>query len=241
MELNININTQNQCKITIEDLSTYLSEDDTAFKKGFFRKSDTASMTILYLNSIDNPEIKSTHFNTEVPIEFDGWFTVNYIVLPTKEWVNQMISSSSQADFLGVYEQVYYLDNEQVFKYNPKTKQTVLVTDLQEILEVNPISTTISKISKELTSVCLLQKCYVNLCKQIFDERGFSQCWNKNNIDSELIYKRDLVWMALNVIKYMVECNQLYEAERIIELMHSCNGVCGDKKTRNNVSGCGCS
>jgi hypothetical protein len=95
MELNININTQNQCKITIEDLSTYLSEDDTAFKKGFFRKSDTASMTILYLNSIDNPEIKSTHFNTEVPIEFDGWFTVNYIVLPTKEWVNQMISSSS--------------------------------------------------------------------------------------------------------------------------------------------------
>ena len=47
--------------------------------------------------------------------------------------------------------------------------------------------------------------------------------------------------MAINVIKYMVECNQLYEAERIIELLHSCNGVCGGIKTSTNSDGCGCS
>nr|DAM35540.1 MAG TPA: hypothetical protein [Bacteriophage sp.] len=32
-----------------------------------------------------------------------------------------------------------------------------------------------------------------------------SACWNKNKIDSELIYKRDLVWMSLNVIAYLAE------------------------------------
>ena len=54
--------------------------------------------------------------------------------------------------------------------------------------------------------------------------------------------------MAINVIKYMVECSQpyeveriLYEVERIIELLHSCNGVCGDKKIRSNGNECGCS
>ena len=95
MELNINVDTQNKCKIVIEDLSTYLSEEDSDFKKYLFRKSDTASMVLLYLNSIEDPKIKLAHFDSEVPIEFDGWFTVNYIVLPTKEWVNRMINSSS--------------------------------------------------------------------------------------------------------------------------------------------------
>ena len=47
--------------------------------------------------------------------------------------------------------------------------------------------------------------------------------------------------MALNVIKYLAECNQPYEVERIIELLYSCNGVCGDKKVRSNGKGCGCS
>lgn len=241
MELNINVNTQDKCKITIQDISTYLPEDYTSFQKGSFRKSDTASVTILYLNSINDPDIKQISYDSEIPIEFDGWFTVNYVVLPTKEWVSRMIDLSSQANFLGVYDWVYYIDNSQVFKYNPATSVTLSVTDIQEILEINPEVTTISRTSSDYVSICFLQKCYVNLCKQIFEERGFSQCWNKNGIDSELIYKRDLVWMALNVIKYMVECSQLYEAERIIELLHSCNGVCGDKKVRSNVSGCGCS
>ena len=53
-----------------------------------------------------------------------------------------------------------------------------------------------------------------------------SACWNKNKIDSELIYKRDLVWMSINVIKYLTECEQLAEVERILETINGCNGLC---------------
>lgn len=88
MELSININTNNDCKcsITVEDVSTYLPEDSTSFQKGSFKESDTMSMVLLYLNTIENPALKSTVFNKEVPIRFDGWFTVYYVVLPTKAW-----------------------------------------------------------------------------------------------------------------------------------------------------------
>ena len=243
MELNINIKTNNNCEcgIIIEDISTYLSEDSTSFQKGSFRESDTISMVLLYLNTIENPSIKSITFNKEIPIKFDGWFTVYYVVLPTKQWFQNALNTSSQVDILGVYDSVYYTDGTNIYKYNPKTQNITQVIDLSEIIEINPVNTTISVTSKDYVSICFLDKCYVNLCQQIFENRGLTQCWNKNNIDSELIYKRDLVWMAINVIKYMVECNQLYEAERIIELLHSCNGVCSDKKIKNNVKGCGCS
>ena len=243
MELSINISTNSNCKceITVEDTSTYLQEDSTSFQKGSFKESDTMPMVLLYLNTIENPSIKSVTFNKEVPVKFDGWFTVYYVVLPTRQWFQNALRASSQVDILGVYDSVYYTDGANVYKYNPRTQNTSEVTDLAEIIEINPVNTTISITSKDYVSICFLTKCYINLCQQIFESKGLTQCWNKNNIDSELIYKRDLVWMAINVIKYMVECNQLYEAERIIELLHSCNGVCSDKKVRNNVKGCGCS
>lgn len=241
MELSININTENKCKIIVEDISTYLPEESTSFQKGSFRKSDTEGMVLLHLNTIEDPSIKAVEFSNEVPIKFDGWFTVEYIVLPNKKWFQSALSMQSQADFLGVYERVYYMDNSQVYKYIPKTGEILPVLDLSELLETNTVNTTISRTSKDYVSICFLTKCYINLCQQIFENRGFTQCWNKNNIDSELIYKRDLVWMAINVIKYMVECNQLYESERIIELLHSCNGVCNDENVKSSSNGCGCS
>ena len=48
--------------------------------------------------------------------------------------------------------------------------------------------------------------------------------------------------MGITVIKYMVQFNMLAEAERIIELLESCNGICsGNPSTTNKSSGCGCS
>ena len=242
MELNININTNNNCKceISIEDVSKYLSEDTSNFQKGLFKKSDTISLAILYLNHIKNPNIKSITFNNKIPIQFDGWFTIYYIVLPSKTWFYNVLNMSSQVNLLEIYDIVYYSDGSNIYKYNPKTQETNQISDLSEIIEINPSNTTISITNKDYVSICFLQKCYINLCQQILESKGLNQCYNKNNIDSELIYKRDLVWMGINVIKYMVECNQLYESERIIELLHSCNGICNNNQ--NNINnGCGCS
>lgn len=242
MKLNIEVSTNNNCSIVVKDKTNYWTEDETA--KGEFKYFDTVSIDVINLNKVSENVVKdykiTVHESQEddifIPIKFDGWFTVQHIVIPSKEWFDNELTKSNGSN-LGIYSLVYYSDGQTIYKYIDGQSYAI---SLDEILEINPINTTISITSKDYVSICFLIKCYINLCQQILESRGLIQCSNKNNIDSELIYKRDLVWMAINVIKYMVECNQLYEAERIIEQMHSCNGVCGDNKNVKS-NGCGCS
>lgn len=244
MKLNINIITDSHCKVFIEDKTEYLNESSSNVAKGIFKYSDISSITVLQHNKLQETVIKTSLHNSkkldyiEVPVKFDGWFTINYIVIPNKEWFDREFSKE-QGSALDLYDIVYFTDNEYIYKY---LNGTVSEVNIEEILEVNPIETTISKTNQDYISICFLQKCYINLCQQIFENRGFSQCWNKNNVDSELIYKRDLVWMVINVIKYLTEFNQLSEVERIIELINGCNGVCEFNSTyQSKGSGCGCS
>lgn len=46
--------------------------------------------------------------------------------------------------------------------------------------------------------------------------------------------------MAINVIKYLTECEQLAEVERIIETIKGCNGLCVSSDVTSKTSGCGC-
>lgn len=248
MELKIELTTCNacdNCKVTIQDNSTYLSEDTTSVVKGKFKFSDTVSIDILQLNkSSETQYLSPTYTNhsslnpTTLQVDKDGWFSLIHLVLPSKEWFDKE-KEKEQGSALGLYNIVYYIDNnDKIHKY---INGQVSEVELKEVIEINPIDTTISKISQDFVSICYIRKCYINLCKQIFESRGFSSCWTKNKIDSELIYKRDLVWMAINVITYYTECEQLAEVERIIETINGCNGLCSSISNTNKSNSCGCS
>ena len=247
MDLKIKIITCNacdNCKVTVQDNSTYLPEDSTGIVKGKFKFSETISIDVLQLNKTSeivytNPNYTdhSTVKEATLQVDSDGWFSLVHLVLPSVEWFNKE-KAKTEGSALGLYDIVYFIDGDIVYKY---INQSIQQVDISEILEINPVNTTISKTSEDFVSICFLRKCYINLCKQILDNRGFSSCWNKNKIDSELIYKRDLVWMAINVIKYLTECEQLAEVERIVEIINGCNGLCTSSNSSNKASGCGCS
>lgn len=243
MELSIEVITSDSCKVIVKDLSQYLPEDSSGIVKGKFKFSDTVSIDILQHNksqeSVYRNPVYSLHTSNDpiqIPVTFDGWFTVVHVVLPSKEWVNNELSKE-EGSAIGLYDIVYYSDGNSVYKYIGGSTQE---TTIEEILEINPINTTISKTQKDYVSICFLRKCYINLCQQIFNSRGFSRCWDRNKIDSDLIYRRDLVWMAINVIKYLTECEQLAEVERIIETINGCNGLCVSSDVTSKTSGCGC-
>ena len=244
MELNINVTTSDSCKIIVSDISTYLAEDFSGTVKGKFKYSDTVSIDVLQHNktteTVYRDPIYTKHDTLQpinIPVEFDGWFDVIHLVLPSIEWFNREIDKS-EGSALGLYDLVYFSDGIDIYKYIDGNVSQVTIN---EVLEVNPINTTISKTNRDYVSICFLRKCYINLCQQIFEDRGFSHCWNKNKVDSELIYKRDLVWMAINVIKYLTECEQLAEVERIIETIQGCNGLCVSSNLTSKTNGCGCS
>lgn len=244
MELKINITTSDSCKVIIQDQSEYLPESFIGTVKNKFRYSDTVSIDVLQHNKVKETVYRDPTYTThednelvQIPVKFDGWFTVNHIVLPSVKWFeSERLKPEGSA--LGLYDIVYFSDGEHIYKYiNNEVKQTTI----DEVLKVNSINTTISKTDKDYVSICFLRKCYINLCKQIFNDRGFSSCQNKNTVDSELVYKRDLAWMAINVIKYLTECEQLSEVERIIETLQGCNGLCTPSNVTSNTNGCGCS
>lgn len=244
MELKINITTSDSCKVIIQDQSEYLPESFVGTVKNRFKYSDTVSIDVLQHNKVKETVYRdptyTTHENNnfvQIPVKFDGWFTVNHIVLPSAKWF-ETERQKTEGSAIGLYDIVYFSDGEYVYKY---INNNIVQTTISEVLEINPINTTISKTDKDYVSICFLRKCYINLCKQIFNDRGFSSCWNKNTVDSELVYKRDLAWMAINVIKYLTECEQLSEVERIIETLQGCNGLCTPSNITSKTNGCGCS
>lgn len=243
MELNINVTTSDSCKVIIQDKSEYLPESFTGIVKGKFKFSDTVSVDVLQHNKVQETVYRdptyTPHDNSgliQIPVKFDGWFTVIHIVLPSKQWFESELSKA-EGSALGLYNIVYFSDGVNIYKY---IDESISQVTIDEVLEVNPIDTTISKTDRDYVSICFLRKCYINLCQQIFNDRGFSSCWNKNKVDSELVYKRDLVWMAINVIKYLTECEQLAEVQRIIETLQGCNGLCISSNITSRTNGCGC-
>ncbi len=249
MELKIQVCTDDSCKVIVNDItevgdSGYLPESSDVTIKGRFKYSDTVSIDVLQYNKTSGPEIQSPIFTKHtdlvkpiiLPVGFDGWFDVVHIVLPSKDWFEKELKKEV-GSALPIYDTVYFTDGNAIYKY---INEEISSVELSEVIERNAEGTTISKTSEIFVSICFLKKCYVSLCQQIFNTRGFSKCWGKSVQIGELAYRRDLVWMAINVIKYMTEFNQLAEAERIIEQIGGCNGLCKSEFKQIPNHGCGC-
>lgn len=251
MELKVKICTDDSCKVIVKDETTdYLAEGSTVTVKGQFKYSDTVTIDLLQHNKVDGPELQTPTYTVHtdevksitLPVLQDGWFSVVHIVVPSKDWVENEYAKELHGS-LPLYKIVYFSDGQQLYKIvdNGNNKLEYSGVPLEEVVEVNTVDTTISRIESDYVSICFLQQCYISLCQQIFNTRGFAKCWDKNNVDSELIYRRDLVWMTINVVKYLVEFKQLAETERILNSIGGCNGLCKSEFKQLAHSGCGCS
>lgn len=164
---------------------------------------------------IKNSEEDELNFN----LNYDGFYTLITLKVPY-DWRSP-----------------YYFKDGKFYK-------NIQEVELQEIINTNPEVSGIEISYEYYFQVCKLRKCYVRICQEIFDKQTSIKC-NKNNVDNNLIYKRDLIWSTLNVINYMVEVDQYEEAERLLERITGCNGLCGDSFYGNSCheksySNCGC-
>ncbi len=244
MELKINVITNNTCKVYVQDLTTYRQDNDGLGDFNNFYLQDTISVDLLIQNKLQEDITKeiiiSNHEDSlvQIPVTIDGVFSIVHYVLPTKEWFDREFQKPSKGE-ISHYDIVYYSDGENFYKYIDSTSEIVPFEEILN-LNLNAAKYTVYNVEKKYVSICFLRKCYINLCQQIFNNKMFSSCWSKSNVDSELIFKRDFAWMAINVIKYLTECEQLEEVQRIIENIQSCNGIC-PQNLKSNGNGCGCS
>lgn len=147
-------------------------------------------------------------------IGLDGFYTLVTLKVP----------KDSQAE--------YYYNNNNFYCNGTKI-------ELQELIRLSSTTSEIKVTYDYYFQTCNLKKCFIDICYQIFDTS--SSICNNSKVDSNLIYKRDLIWSALNVIKYMSEMDQYEEAERLLERIVGCNGLCNNQcHGSHNNSNCGC-
>lgn len=176
---------------------------------------------ILQLNKSDGSTICQTFFRTkgEEEIKFtigqDGYYTLCKLKIPLDE------------------ESPYYYKDEKFIKNGTITSEEVT---LQELLGVNPEVSGIGITYYYYFQICKLRKCYIDAANKVLNERTSIEC-NNRGINSEDIYKRDLLWSAINVLMYLSENEQFEEAERLLEKIMSCNGLC---ENESKSCGCGC-
>lgn len=243
--MNINIEIlANGNTLTIKDNTQYISE---GFEFTSYTKDQCQSVILIEshetkLTDEDIPNLLIGTIGDQIDLPKDGHVTVHYIILPNKEWINHFSDTIDNIN----HKSYYYIHKNEIYKYGEK--DPISFKNLLDICCSPNIETNLITDCTEHVNIWNLYNCYINLCKQLLESRNFSNCNKKNTIDSELIYKRDLVWMVINVIKYLSELHndknpKLVKIQQYIEMFHSCTGICPESSDTNNINnyGCGCS
>lgn len=262
------INTDKNCNIVIIDDTEYpINGLDYSNSASLYiaQLNESDKSTILY-NKLDS-HTNSTGEPIILTPQKGGFITMCHIILPkvnsvdeynpleytekyvkTKDYIKNKqidnilgITSDNDESIDNTTETSnnisggYFTDGTSL--YYKDVRGNVKTVEISEIIEVNSEVFGITKYIQNFFSVCYLRRCYISLCQKIFNDRGFDRCFN-GKVDPQLTYKRDLVWAALNVIQYMIDSNQLAEAQRLLERINGCNGLCSSEYT--GEKGCGC-
>lgn len=243
-------------------------EKDT--KDGEWKQLERIDFVSIYIAQLNTSKESKIIFykvekNTEnvpeitIPSIEDGYISLYHIIIPlygAVHWNDDIIYNFR----LGHY---YYLDGtfSKVVTYKKRVGdaygtfyklESREVEDLiQEILTIIENQDTeaykdlfesyITNITEQypIFSICHLRKCYKNICQSIFNSRIFDKCF-KAKVNSDLIFRRDLVWATINVIQYLVDSKQFAEAQLVLERINECPGLCTEQEKESGKKGCGC-
>ena len=239
------IGKKNICGITVtgleKDNDEYLNDSIISFRN--YTYEETVTINILkHVNSKEEEVLESYKIlphnvdcidECDMDMNQDGLYSVYHIILPNKTWLDNILETSEMD--LNSYNIVYYVDNDKIMKY---IKGAVEEVDINEILEVNELVTTIIKGVKNTFQLCHLMKCFYKLCSNLLTQLP-ERCPSKFEDLDNLRQYRDIFWMAINVIKYLLERGQYLEASRILENITQCNQICGNNE-KITLKSCNC-
>ena len=251
MEAKFSICKKGTCGIQVSGLERdsdyYLDSEQVSFRNYTFEQ--TATLNVVTAIASDETETLESyslvpHIDIdidEIELEKDGLKRVDHIIIPTQDWFNY-VYQRDEASF-DLYENgVYFLGEEDKF-YKYKLGVITEVT-LGEILEVNQTNTTLIKTSLHTFELCHLEECFFKLCMYLLDNMPCTDpCFTEKmkGFAGEIL-NRDIIWMALNAIKYCIEQQQFFRAQKILERVETCWGICRDLDNVNSTQykGCGC-
>ena len=264
MEFDIDIHTGLNGKITIEDYSQeydqYFPENQTTQEYGRYKYSECKTLNVImkidsgkitlidvllhdHDQLVEDPTTPGSYLydleKTDFTVKKDGYYNVNHIILPTKDWFNNTYLIQTD-DYRKAFESVYIIDTDnKLYKY---VEGEFIECTIKEIIERNPEGTTIEKCIIDVFYTGFLQLCYINYCRKLFTEltKGCNKECSSEKV-KDLTYIRDFLWMALNVIDYQISFKQYMEAQRVLEMTNYCGNFCQNQELNAGPNtGCGC-
>lgn len=237
-----------QVKGLEKDADQYLDQPQISIRNYTFEH--TVTLNVLY--SIDSKEnmvmdqysiVPHTDIDIDdITIQTDGLKQIDHYILPNEEWLDYVIYMDPTS--LDNYSLVYYFNKQDENFYKYQNGASVKV-EPEEIFEVNADTTTLVKTSVNTFQICHLEECFFKICLYLLENMPCTDpCLNdKMKGFSGEIINRDIIWMAINVIKYCLQLGQYHRAQTILEQIETCWGIC--KQLNKNISskynGCGCS
>ena len=288
-------NNQIQIKDLSQENDFYLLEEvntnldlDIRYKYKVFKYSDTYTINYIQYTSTKQKDYLTTIFTNHdsfldevyYDIPKDGYFTIFHFILPTVNWLEDVVDRTINSDLKFLREtsytlyvadeyKIYIVDKEKLLEdikepeidtinnsedeedtpdsstiiKNPFNILNYLieVEDLAALMNSNlnliNQNTTISISKKDTFSINRLYDCYISISKDYFNSTDL-RCLTNTNAD--LTFKRDFLQMTINILKYRVENKQLFEAQRVLEIINSCGSFCKSIKLNSNINNCGC-
>lgn len=205
-----------------------------------FDFKDTATIDIITLDKIDKSYLAALVFTSHehnlneisVPLTNDGSYNITHIIMPTIDWYYK--EKDKKYNKLSKYKEIYITDNKSIYRIENNT--LVEVDPLDLTLKDSFDQTTIIKDQSQIFLTCYLKKCYLYLCNKIIAKlinspqnvtgHNIGTCLPKDIELQDWMYRRDLVWLTLKVIGYLLLDNKFTEAQQILEDVQRCNGLC---------------
>lgn len=251
MEAKFSICKKGACGIQVSGLERdsdfYLDSPQVSFRNYTFEHTATLNVVIA-IGSDEEETLESyslvPHIDIdidEITLEKDGLKRVEHILIPNWDWLTY-VRDMDEASLDEYTNGVYFIGSEDKFyKYH---LGVITEVPLEEILEINQENTTLIKTSLHTFELCHLEECFFKLCMYLLENMPCTDpCFtDKAKGFAGEILNRDIVWMALNTIKYCIEQQQFYRAQKILERVETCWGICRDLDNINSTQykGCGC-
>lgn len=167
----------------------------------------------------------------------DGLFKIVHAIIPTKAWYNEFGGTVS-------HNMYYYYRNpdQKEGKFYKQVNGKIEEVTIQEVISVDwnsgsdSTKCTIYKGVQYTFNICNTEQCLYSFSQDFLNKMCSSNC--DSNVD---VRNRDLVFMAVHILKYLIDLGRYFEAQELVEKLHSCTGVC--KQINNKISnsgGCGC-
>lgn len=198
-------------------------------KLTFEKDNSIANSNVTVANDADT--LSETISLSETP---DGLYNYAKLVLPTQDH-----------EFSGL-EKLYYDTTDDCVYYEDEDNpdNNLVFTDVIE--SFNDIFNIITSgridncfyFDDNIFTMYYLVECFALTEKELLDNYLKNNCQGGCDGYTNLEYRTTLLLTAINVLKYLLEKQDLYEAQRVLSRLDTCGGLC--KNYKHLTKGCGC-